>query len=258
MSLSQRIGNLILTATYPFLYFGEWTKDKVIYNIDGCIFKLRVWTSDKTVVWEVFKNKIYTDDENFKINSSDIILDIGGNIGAFSVFAARNAKKVYVYEALKENYDLLNENLKLNKLNNVKSFNLAVSDKVGKEEFFIEKGNIGGSSFYKKSYSIRKVKVFTTTLKKIFFDNHLKKINFLKMDVEGAEYKILLNASPALLKKIDKIVLEFHDNLSYGHNYNDLKELLENNGFDVCVSIIPFLGKIFKTGIIKAKSKFIN
>jgi len=259
MSFQQWLESFGLKLTYPFTYFGQWSKKRVIYNINNCKFILRVWTSDKNTVWDVFKFKEYSPDKSFKIKPSDIVLDIGGNIGAFTVFAARTAKKVYVYEPLKENYDLLNENVKLNGLNNVKSFNFAVSDRVGKEEFFIGKGNIGGSSLYEKSYSNKKIEVHSVTLKKVFSDNNIKRINFLKLDAEGAEYKILLNAPKALLKRIDKIILEFHDNIpQHRHNYLDLKRLLEDNGFDVKIQTSFLLRKLYNLGRLSAKLKFIN
>lgn len=253
MSWSQRIVNFGLKLAYPVVYFGKWDKDKIIYDVGSCRFKVRVGTSDKIAVWEIFKKKEYRDDKDFKIKSSDIVVDIGGHIGSFAVFAAKQAKQVYVYEAMKENYDLLNKNVKLNNLKNVKTFNVAVSDKVGEEDFFVAKENAGGSSLYQKTYSRKKIKVPTTTLQEIFTKNNLKKINFLKLDAEGAEYKILLNAPSSLLKKIDKIVLEFHDNIKeHGHTYHDLVNLLEDNGFRVDVPTPFLIKKLIQIGRLEA------
>jgi FkbM family methyltransferase len=251
MSLIQKIIDLSLTLTYPFLYFGQWGKKQVIYSINGAKFKIRTWTSDKTITNEIFKREAYTFNNEFKIKPGDIVLDIGGHIGVFVVLAARTAKKVLVYEPLKENYDLLNENIKLNTLNNVKSFNVAVSDKAGTVTFFPEKGNVGGSSLYGKNLS-KKIKVPATTLQKIFLDNKLKRINFLKLDAEGAEYNILLNAPKPLLKKIDRIVLEFHDYLEHqNHRYHELIRMLEASGFNVQISQ-SYVEKFLKTGKLKA------
>jgi len=253
MQLSQKIIDAGLKFVYPFIYFGQWNKDKIIYHIDNCKFKVRVGTSDKIAIWEIFNKKEYTDENNFKIKSSDIVVDIGGHIGAFTVFAAKQAKQVYAYEALKGNYDLLNENIELNNLKNVRSFNVAVSDKIGEEEFFIAKGNVGGSSLYKTTYSKHKIKVPTITLKEIFSANNLERINFLKIDAEGAEYKILLNTPKSLLCKIDKIALEFHDNIrEHGHNYKELIKLFKDNSFYVNVPTSFLIRILFKLGRIKA------
>lgn len=253
MSLAEKFVKMMIPITYPFIYLGEWNKDKVIKNVDGCKVKLRVWTSDKYVLWEIFNKKVYTSDNDFKIKPSDIVVDIGGHMGAFSVLTAKKAKQVYVYEALKDNYDLLNENIKLNNLNNVKSFNLAVSDRVGQESFFLGGRNFTVNSLYRTGYSCKQIEVSTTNLEKVFSDNNLKRISFLKIDVEGAEYKILMNTPPEILKNIDRIVLEFHESVENGHSYKELVSLLEKSGFEVSILPVSYLDrKLFKIGLLKA------
>jgi len=253
-SWSTKILDFGLRLTYPFVYFGQWGKKTIICPINNFAkFKVRVWTSDKFILWEVWKKKEYTNDY-FDIGPFDIVVDIGAHIGAFTVYAAKKAihGKIYAYEAYKENYGLLIENIKLNKLKNVVPFSVAVLDKSGIHEFFIGEKNIAGSSLYENTWGKKSVKVDTLSFKDIFAKNKLKKVNFLKMDVEGAEYNIILNSPPKLLKKIDKIALEFHDNLPHGHNYKELIAYLQKNGFHVKVSAPFIFREFFKTGILKA------
>ena len=178
--LSQSIFNVgtkLIYSLYPFLYFGQWDKKVVNYSVNNTVkFKVRVGTSDKIIIWDVWKNKDYTN--HFDIATKDIVIDIGAHIGAFSVYAAKKAikGKVYAFEAYRKNYDLLAQNIALNKLINVKLFNAAISDKVGTEKFFIEEKNVGGSSLYKKTYSKRSIYVPTFSLKEILIRNKLKKI----------------------------------------------------------------------------------
>jgi FkbM family methyltransferase len=252
MTLTKRIINSLLAISYPFSYFGQWNRDQVIYDVHGAKFKVRVWTSDKFVVDEVFKQKTYTSDRRFQIGSQDTVIDIGGHIGAFTVFAARTAKQVLVYEPFKQNYDLLLENLELNGLTNVCPFNVAVSDTIGTTSFFPEKGNFGAGGLYGNRQSSEKVDVPTTTLEEILSVNQLARVEFLKLDAEGAEYNILLNASANVLSRIDRIALEFHDFLNLGsHNYRELVRLLEANGFDTSISRPPF-GELYKMGTLRA------
>jgi len=254
--LRQKIFNAGIKLTYslyPFAYFGQWSKKIAIYSVNNAAkFKVRVGTSDKIIIWEVWKNKDYT--THFDIAPKDIVVDIGAHIGAFSVYAAKKAIKgrVYAFEAYKKNYDLLVQNIALNKLININLFNVAISDKVGAEKFFIEEKNVGGSSLYKKLYSKHSVDVPTLSLKEFFIKNKIKKIDFLKMDVEGAEYKIILNSPPEILRKINKIVMEFHENISTGHNYRELKDYLERAGFHVEVPTSFIVRKFLGQGILRA------
>lgn len=254
MVLSQKIGSFGLKLIYPFAYFGQWGKKTVLYEVNkSTIFRVRTWTSDKIIVWDIWKKKQYTD-EKFKILPSDIVVDIGAHIGIFAVYAGKiaNRGKVYAYEPYLENYNLLVENLKLNNLTNVQLFDVAVSDRKEEVEFFIEDGNVGGNSLYENVCSERKTKVSTITLEDIFISNKLKKIDFLKIDTEGAEYNILLNSPSKILRKIDRIVIEFHDAVPHGYNHRHLKSYLEKNDFDVRIASPFIVGELFKTGIIKA------
>ena len=252
--LSPRILNLGLRLIYPFIYFGQWNKKTTIFPVNNFTkFKIRSWTSDKFILWAVWKKKEYISND-FDVDSSDTVVDIGAHIGAFSVYAAKKANrgKIYAYEACKENYALLIENIKLNKLKNITSFNVAVLDKPGVLDFFVGAKNTGGSSLFKNAWTNKKTTVSAISLEDVFVKNRLKKINFLKMDVEGAEYKIILNSSPELLKKIDKIALEFHDDLPHEHNYKELIAYLQKSGFRTEINTSLFFRKFFKMGILKA------
>ena len=62
-------------------------------------------------------------------------------------------------------------------------------------------------------------------------DNKIERINFLKMDCEGAEGLILSSTPIDYLKKIEKIAMEVHYNSSL--NYSQIQSLLESAGFTV-------------------------
>jgi len=173
--------------------------------------------------------------KDFDINKNDVVLDIGAHIGIFSIFAAKKAKngKIYSFEPLKNNYILLKKNLKINGIKNVIPINKAVSNKTSKKMINISNSNTGSSSFVLDEHS-GSIIVQTTSLQKIISDHKLTKINFLKMDVEGAEYEILSNCTKNVLKKIDKISMEVHP-LDKNNNEKTLKIFLEKNGFKVII-----------------------
>jgi FkbM family methyltransferase len=169
----------------------------------------------------------------FKIADSDIVVDIGANTGMFSIYASRHARfgKIFAFEPFKENIKILKENLKLNGIKNVYPFECAVSDRIGYKTLFVSRDNLC-HSFHMKQKIKNKVKVKTINLSRIFKENKIKKIDFLKMDCEGAEYEILLGCSKKDLDKIKKICLEYH-NLSEKFNCFSLIKFLKYQGFDV-------------------------
>jgi len=137
-------------------------------------------------IYVIFSQRIYTPDY-LPIEKDDVVVDIGANIGVFAVYAAcKTRNTVYAYEPFPDNYDALEQNVRINALSNVKAYRLAVSDKTGVERFFnsgtsqhhhLEKVTSGVTNTYMEVPSI--------TLRDIMDDNHLAQIdrhigNFLR------------------------------------------------------------------------------
>jgi len=178
--------------------------------------------------------------EGFKISPQDTVLDIGANYGNFTLYASLKAieGKVYAFEPFREVYKILEKNVSINRLDNVETINKAVSDKTGSKDFFLaNKDNVSHSFFIgnvaDKKEEISKIKVKTISLKDFVKKEKIERINFLKMDCEGAEYDILFSSSQ-ILKVIDKISMETHY-IDEKRNVLALKAFLEKNGFDVSI-----------------------
>lgn len=182
-------------------------------------------------IYVIFSQRIYTPDY-LPIEKDDVVVDIGANIGVFTVYAAfKTRNTVYAYEPFPGNYDALEQNLRTNALSNVKPHRLAVSDKSGIELFLnsgtsqhhhLEKVTPGATNKY--------IEVPSITLKGLMDDNHLAQIDFLKMDCEGSEGIILRSTSQDYLHRIRKIAMEFHDHLSE-FKHDQIRGLLERVGF---------------------------
>jgi FkbM family methyltransferase len=162
---------------------------------------------------------------------------------------------VYAYEPCEENYKLLIENIYNNSLSDkISAFRMAVSNKIGMREFYVDAYHYSGSSFYLKYFSNKKTfdrrfyaeMVKCTTLKQIFDDNNITHCNVLKIDCELEEKNILLDTEMSkILETIDTIIVEFHC-LPYGKS---IAEHLKNKGFSIhCNNQFLFEG-----GIIHAK-----
>lgn len=252
MRLINKINESLGKYWLPLTYYKDQNEKEVLYKIGKAKFKIRVNTQDKFVVWEIFKFREYFD-KDFEIESKDCVVDIGANIGAFSIYAAQKATrgKVYAYEPINGNYQQINKNKKLNNLKNLFVFKKAVSNKKGFIKLKISDTNSGGHSMYDAIYS-REEKVRSISLTEIV--ESLGKIDFLKIDTEGSEYNIILSTSPKILRKIKKISLEYHDYFEHKFSYKHLVSHLEKSGFKVEVSV-NLIMKILKLGQLKAINK---
>lgn len=141
----------------------------------------------------VLKNQYSLSDENIK---ERIVVDAGANTGVFSILAAKmGAKKVYAFEPIPENVEMIRKNAEENGLAGVVvPVQMAVGDK--EAETWIEYSGAGDPSaslalehpYHKEK--MRKCKVRITTIDKFAEENNLK-IGFIKMDIEGFEREAL-------------------------------------------------------------------
>lgn len=231
----------------PFNVFLLWKKIakgvSVIEAKNGLKFLVRPGIPDIQMVNEVFYDEFY----NLALShmkSHEVVIDIGANIGAFSLRAARNpaVDSVYSFEPFPSNYTLVQRNIQLNNFTRkIYPFQYGIGKKKEKRKFFFGlKGNATHSLFTK---SDKYIEINLITLNDIFNNNKLKKCSLLKIDCEGAEYEIFESVTSSLLKKIKIICMEYHPN----GNPQDIKLKLEKCGFDVLIrdSSEPGVGFIY-------------
>ncbi len=164
---------------------------------------------------ETCQRKVYCP-STFRMPDKATIVDVGASIGDFSVCCASSFRcaKVFSYEPDKDAFELLKENISLNLLEDrVKPYPLAVSGVSGKITI--------GREFFD-----------ATSIEEIFTKNKIGSCDFLKMDIEGAEYDVLLKTPKEILKRINTIAMECHI-YDRGENLNRLRTYLIETGFDV-------------------------
>ena len=172
---------------------------KYIVNVDGYKFYFEK-IEDGSNIWEYLKN--YYDISN--ITHKEVIVDVGANIGDFSIFLSKKAKKIYSFEPIPKVYKKFKKNIALNKIKNIKAYNLAISNKDG-----ILKMTNPENSVVSKLDSNGQLNVKTISWNKL--DKMTpEKIDLLKIDIEGGEY-LLIN-QPKILDKVDEIRMELHLN----------------------------------------------
>jgi len=194
---------------YPKVYW-QLTNDKIVVfeTKTGLKIKIRVKSTDLMALTNVWMINEY-DVDGFEINSSDIIIDIGAHIGLFSLLVSQFCKtgKIFSFEPIRENFDLLVSNLALNHIENVFPFNVGVSKKSGKLNLFLNNDQSAHSIFPKGPESIT---VEATSLQKIFDEKQISSCKLLKLDCEGAEYDIIDSLPVEYLDKIQNMAIEYH------------------------------------------------
>jgi FkbM family methyltransferase len=127
------------------------------------------------------------------LRSGDVFLDIGANIGFYSLIASPivgNQGMVLAIEADPYNYQKLIMNLKVNNIENVQALNVGVSDKEEILRLGLNvTGNRGGNSFL--STSKHGIHVNCHPLSALLKNNHIEKIGGAKFDIEGFEFRVL-------------------------------------------------------------------
>jgi FkbM family methyltransferase len=155
-----------------------------------------------------------------------IAVDIGANIGAFSIYANAFFHKIYAFEPFGRHCQLTRKFCELMSIDNVEVFQKAVTGQSGaKVQLRAEKesysGNITCADFESEDFSSLDASCETVSLNDIFGLIKADRINYLKIDCEGSEYEIFKNFDS--YDKIDFIAIELHD--FYG--FECKRELLE-------------------------------
>lgn len=170
-----------------------------------------------------------------------VVMDIGASIGYYtSLFSNITGRKgvVYSFEPEKSNFNILTKNVLSLKYRNVTVINKAVSNINGKVKFYKARLSALGS-LYKFKDTEGKTLVEAITIDRFLAKNRIKKVDFVKIDTEGAEINVI-KGMKNLIKQLNaiKMVIEVNPKAlkSAGSNVKKLYSLL--NSFDFKTRII--------------------
>jgi FkbM family methyltransferase len=190
-------------------YFGFIKNEFITLETkNGLRIKLRTNSTDLMAFTHVWLIQEYAH-QGFEIKENDIVIDIGAHIGLYTLYASRicSKGKIYCFEPVKSNFDILLDNVNLNSIQNVTTYNLAVSGSTEKVKIYLNPDDSGHSMFISSNEF---VEVDSISLKEIIDKNNIEKCNFLKLDCEGAEYDIINSLPDGYFAKIDKMIIEYH------------------------------------------------
>jgi FkbM family methyltransferase len=197
---------------------------------------------------ETFLDRFY---ERFGVRIEDgwTVVDIGGGIGDFTLFAASATPhgKVAAFEPFPESYALLLENLAANRATaigvaHVQAFAeaiwsqagaLNIDSTLGEPGQFISRSadDPGGSPTAGGSYT----QVPSISIADAFARLEIPRCDLMKIDCEGAEYSILFNTPEDVLARVQRIVMEYHDSVTR-YTHRDMQEFLASKGYAVRVT----------------------
>ena len=166
----------------------------------------------------------------YKIKNRDIIIDCGAHIGMFSLFASKkvgSSGKIIALEPDPENYKQLLENIKINKIKNIIPIKKGVWKNEGELNF---EGSLGAGSIISEKKSNQKISV--STIDKITEDLKLKKVDFVKMDIEGAEIEAVGGAEKTLKKNSTNLSIASYHIREGAKTFKRVEKILKEMNYD--------------------------
>lgn len=243
------------------LLLGKETRNNVLKVHPEINYVIRGWyfffssygvliaTGDSTgLINESYKEDVYELD---KIEEDDVVIDVGAHIGVCTLKAAKKARKglVVAVEPYPPNFKLLRTNLRMNRLENVVPLNIALADYNGEAKLYIALHTYShtiSDNMTKATDAIsnKKMKVKVRTLDSLIKELGVKRVNFIKIDAEGAELNILKGADNTLRNNADlRVAVASYHLLG---EVEKVSHFLASRGFNVFV---------VRRGLIHGKKK---
>jgi FkbM family methyltransferase len=228
--------NLPIYKGYSFNLVGQGDITQWLYQLSHLASSNKSF-EDKTL--EVFLSHI---------REGDTVLDIGANIGMFSLVASRVLKNkgvIHAFEPSQSTYNILNQNITNNNCNNVKLHRLALSDANGILTLSTPNIKYGTDAFAYLSNSQdttgnkddQTESVEVKTLDHFLSENNIEKVDLIKIDVEGAELLCFKGAEKLLSGKHKPIILfECFEDLSksrFNYSLMDLLKFLDQRDYSM-------------------------
>ncbi len=182
--------------------------------------------------------------EHFTPKQGDVVVDIGAHMGRYTIIGAKRVGtkgKIVAIEANPSNFEMLNRNIKLNRLTNIISLNNAVYSKETKIKLYLP-GEELGDTIYNTIVSDRAknedkfVEVSANTLDYLLQSKGIKQeqVNWIKIDVEGAEFEVLKGATNILSNSKDiALLIEIHNLKDSTNLYRPIIEFLKLYNFKI-------------------------
>jgi FkbM family methyltransferase len=213
---------------------------------------LRLLVRGKMDIWsvkETFIDRFYTK-YGCELGKDWTIIDIGGAIGEFSLYAAARdpGARIIAYEPFPESVELFKQNLEMNGIKNVNVISKAVWKSATRLELDISlQEPLQITSGVSEKPTDKSIRVEAVSLADVLHSNKLTSVDLVKLDCEGAEFDILLGSRSETVKAFKRIVMEYHDGAG-GRHHSQLESHLQSLGYRVTsrVNVVhPRIGYLY-------------
>lgn len=178
------------------------------------------------------------------IGPEDWIVDVGANVGFYTLVAASAARrlgngKVLAFEPVPSTYRLLVENIRRNRLDNAQAFEIALADRAGPRRIFLDRANHGNPSLAPTNVPQPgdSLEIRASTLDGFLEDLGVPSPRIMKIDVQGAEGLVFQGAKRWLSGKDRRVLMEFWPEglANLGQDPLSVLKLLRDLGFSVSI-----------------------
>lgn len=174
------------------------------------------------------------------LNKGDIFVDIGANVGLFSLIASRivgDNGKVISFEPSPITFSRLVENIKLNDLKNIDTRNIGLSNVNDELTFYISKNGYDAWNSFAPSQDNKlegAIQVSVSTLDAELENIEKSKIKLIKMDVEGWEKFVLKGGSDFFVNYNPIVMVEFTEENTFNAGYpvHDIYDIMKDFGYE--------------------------
>lgn len=225
-------------------YRGLWAaipgRKTLTVKVEDLVFRARPRTTDLSfATWFIDGIEGYELRNWFYPYARGVVIDVGANVGGYTVRACRRADIVVAIEPQPEVFEILRDNVELNCPGNVVLIRKAVADRPGTMVLRIPRDaaiGSGGASILSdyepfpgakeliKGY--QEVEVEVDTLDNILGGLGIDRVDFLKVDVEGAE-KLVVRGGMNILRRTSRVMIEIKP------GNEDVLDILDRLGFEV-------------------------
>lgn len=183
-------------------------KDGRRYHFDANDRVARMYTVPHTGTFEAKETEFV---RNF-IRPGQVCFDIGANFGWYTILLSRlvgSEGHVHAFEPIPHTFDVLHKNVTLNECENITITKVALDSKKGEKELFLPDIGVSGSFClheYEKDYDIFRCP--TETLDNYCIEHGINRVDFIKADIEGAEWSMLKGATEIIRESMPVLFLE--------------------------------------------------
>ena len=241
-------------------FYKSWMKSQqkpssyVLHNIDkNLVMKVDLSKSmGAAFYWMGFHELNEWRFLNTFLKEDMVFVDIGSNQGEFALFSAKRLTKgsVLAFEPVNFFYDLLNQNISLNQFRNIKTFHCGLSDVAKQLPIYMGSEGEGENEGLGSVFQSKKRNRFIQNIDLKVFDDmvtelNVARIDFMKIDVEGAELMVLNGSKEAIRKFRPHVMIEISEETyrAAGYSVSDVKSFFKPLNYSLHI--------ISKGGILK-------